>query len=243
MLMLLKPWRDLSTDLKGEDESWEEAFNRFIQTNQNRFSRILSNVQYYHQCQSAAAKAQEEGAEGVERYQEGVEMEEANEFDLGEGFLDESEGLTEEGLQDAIDSQISVKEYMHGHFAVEIAKHMHIFSDGDTAWDLKSAPPAIATGGDIQLLHAWKEQMRGDVRRMNDERATTVDDDIGEVYRIDDVQAGEGSHTGGVTPLTPKESIKPMEPSKLKEDQRRAYEIITWHLRQTMGGRTHRLSE
>ena len=32
MLLLLKPWRDMKTDLKGADETWEAAFEAFEQS-------------------------------------------------------------------------------------------------------------------------------------------------------------------------------------------------------------------
>lgn len=46
MLLLLKPWRNLNTDLKGADESWEEAFERFSANADARTRLILSSIQY-----------------------------------------------------------------------------------------------------------------------------------------------------------------------------------------------------
>ena len=55
MLILLKPWRELA-DLKAVNESWEEAFRRFLDSPQCSIGtqRILSNIQHFHRCQSSA---------------------------------------------------------------------------------------------------------------------------------------------------------------------------------------------
>jgi len=54
MLTLLKPWRDLRTDLKHPNQTWEEAFNIFCSFASPRELRILSNIQYFHKCEAAA---------------------------------------------------------------------------------------------------------------------------------------------------------------------------------------------
>jgi hypothetical protein len=238
MLTLLKPWRILKTDLKGDDETWEDAFDKFIHTDYDRFSRTTSNVQYYHQCQTAAARdTGDKPAPDAERFQDEMAMdEEANEFDLGEGFLDSNEDMTEEGLQEVIDSQTSVQEYMHGRMAVETAKYRGVFGDDEGGWNVQaSRRPANATGGDIQMLQDWKDQMREDVQRLNANVTGTIEQgDAGGVQRLDGEAQGDN---GEVTTLGPEEAIEGVELSKLKEDQRRAYDIITWHLQQTLAGK------
>ncbi|KAF8076843.1 hypothetical protein FPV67DRAFT_1383733, partial [Lyophyllum atratum] len=57
MLMLLKNWRDLQMDLKSAEETWEQAFNTFIsspEAQRKRLQDILSGIQYFHACESAA---------------------------------------------------------------------------------------------------------------------------------------------------------------------------------------------
>ena len=49
MLMLLKPWRDLASDLKGTDETWEAAFNEFRRAASTEELNILSSIQYFHE--------------------------------------------------------------------------------------------------------------------------------------------------------------------------------------------------
>ena len=56
MLMLLKPWRDLLTDLKSPSESWAAAFQTFRTSAAPRIQRTLSGIQYFPRvrvsCQS-----------------------------------------------------------------------------------------------------------------------------------------------------------------------------------------------
>ena len=48
MLSLLKPWRNLHR-LKGENESWEDAFTSFLKGATQRDKDIVSGCQYYYE--------------------------------------------------------------------------------------------------------------------------------------------------------------------------------------------------
>ena len=62
MLMLLRPWRNIEMDLKKATQSWEAAFEEFLETAPANTKDILSGIQYYHQCRSSAIQqAQETG--------------------------------------------------------------------------------------------------------------------------------------------------------------------------------------
>lgn len=56
MLMLLKPWRNLHTDLKSPVQSWKEAFDAFTSTASYETQAVLSGIQYLHECQTAVEK-------------------------------------------------------------------------------------------------------------------------------------------------------------------------------------------
>lgn len=51
MLMLLKPWRCLETDLKQPSQNWESAF---LSTAPVETKKILSGIQYFHECRASA---------------------------------------------------------------------------------------------------------------------------------------------------------------------------------------------
>jgi len=56
MLTLLKPWRNLQTDLKHPSQTWEEAFSAFCAVASPRDLRIISNIQYFHKCKDGAKR-------------------------------------------------------------------------------------------------------------------------------------------------------------------------------------------
>ncbi|KAG6369149.1 hypothetical protein JVT61DRAFT_1408 [Boletus reticuloceps] len=55
MLMLLKPWQDIATDLKQPAQTWESAFEMFLSTASHEIRHILSGIQYFHECESSAS--------------------------------------------------------------------------------------------------------------------------------------------------------------------------------------------
>ena len=126
MLMLLKPWRDIQIDLKGNSETWKEALEDFVSQEGKQMVRKLSNVHYFHDCLSAAVKDKRAEAAAVgdvrgEQEWRDALIEEDNLFDFGENDNDEDPGITEEALQKLLNSQTSLQDFEYGRQAVEIA--------------------------------------------------------------------------------------------------------------------------
>ena len=65
MLLLLKPWRDIRTDLKTSQQSWEEAFEEFMSAAPLKYKNILSGIQYFHECESSAKEQRTDGGASV----------------------------------------------------------------------------------------------------------------------------------------------------------------------------------
>ncbi|KAI6100727.1 hypothetical protein EDD16DRAFT_1496358, partial [Pisolithus croceorrhizus] len=63
MLLLLKPWHDIASDLKTPSQTWESALQMFLTQAPPEVHRIISGVQYFHQCERSAQdrKMQEAG--------------------------------------------------------------------------------------------------------------------------------------------------------------------------------------
>ncbi|EMD31208.1 hypothetical protein CERSUDRAFT_78293 [Gelatoporia subvermispora B] len=130
MLVLLKPWRNLETDLKAVDESWSTAFETFLAGAPKRIRDIPPGIQYFHECRVAAEQSPEEQpSTGVRQPYTAHTMEEP--VDLGEDLPPELELHTEEGLAQLLASQGSFREEMHGRLAVEHAKRARIYSGND----------------------------------------------------------------------------------------------------------------
>ncbi|EMD35470.1 hypothetical protein CERSUDRAFT_75059 [Gelatoporia subvermispora B] len=100
MLVLLKPWRNIKTDLKGCEQTWASVFSAFEENCSDDVKFILAGIQYYHQC-SVAATADQECENGSQRGRQAwnpqAELEDIDEADDG---MDEiQEVLTEESLK------------------------------------------------------------------------------------------------------------------------------------------------
>ncbi|KAF8145652.1 hypothetical protein K438DRAFT_1871603 [Mycena galopus ATCC 62051] len=48
MLVLLKPWRDLGVDLKATNETWSQAFDKFLASANPKVHDILAGIQYFY---------------------------------------------------------------------------------------------------------------------------------------------------------------------------------------------------
>ena len=251
MLTLLKPWRDLRTDLEQPSQTWEEASNVFCSTTSARNCHIISNIQYFHCCETAAK------CEGfklttmqISRSRGGM-MSEELELDEDVPHLT-SDKFTEEGLAFLIASQRSWREELHACLAIEAAKSGRIFNDNMLGACLTVLGNGTDTepGGsvwraaavDIDNLLVWKQQMERDVQKMNSAFSVMTNRDPGNSCNTATVTRNDSTGLAGVTYHDPENntlaeaSLPPIDPSMLKEDQYRAYDIITSHLDQTLSG-------
>jgi hypothetical protein len=243
MLMLLKPWRDLKTDLKRSVESWEHAFDTFTVTAPKRIHDILSNIQYFHSCRSAAMASRDPDDDDGLNEKSCTDFRETEE--LGEDVENTNPAQSEEGLAELIASQVPLREDLHARMAVELARAAKIFPNDSSDWELSLDQPVVATatGNDLSNLIKWRVQLAKDVQEQNSipEFVQAVDPiDGGEdVVRMDDLTVGGGDPQ--VSPLSQPAVtdivLSPAHPSELKADQLRAYEIIVWHLDQVLAGK------
>ena len=242
MLMLLKPWRNLQTDLKPLSQTWAEAFDGFLSSSTERTKFVLSGIQYFHDCESAAcnSRAEHESAATYSCMEVGNEEEE-----LGEDILDTAAGLSEEGLAEFIAAQTRWDEELHARLAVEKARQAGIFKKNKVEWTLHQTNSiSNASGDDIQKLLSWKDQMKGDVLKQNSamERpqelnATRRGEPRVELITPDnDTDVSTAETTESIERLASEAALAPVDPSMLKPDQFRAYDIVLWHLDQTLAG-------
>ncbi|KAG1852687.1 hypothetical protein F4604DRAFT_1511543, partial [Suillus subluteus] len=54
MLLLLKPWQDIATDLKSPEQMWQSAFDEFHSKASLRIRHIISGIHYFYQCETSA---------------------------------------------------------------------------------------------------------------------------------------------------------------------------------------------
>lgn len=246
MLALLKPWRHLETDLKKPTETWTEAFEVFMSTAPKRVKDILSGIQYFHECSSAAQKARENPDYSLPTYQQRVHGDDEYDHVLPEDAHPVEAELSEEGLVALQAQQMSWNEEVHGLHAVEQAKHAKIFSNEEVQWAVsENSPVGNATADDLVKLLEWQAQMNMDVNTQN------VRPNIPGTNSPEDTEAADGAGvsrlhedltgSAGITHIAPdeisEEALTGVHPSELKPDQYRAYDIVAWHLEQTLAGK------
>ena len=255
MLMLLKSWRNIETDLKEPTQNWEAAFAAFVETAPVNIKDILSGIQYYHQCRSSAMRQAQQTAE--------------NDSDIL-GPMDDFEGtdeyaeaaqrqkvLTEEDLQRLKASDDITMEDMHAFTAIESARMGKVFEEvniepwtevekrSNSSIQLDSAVGGRRSNNvDLQNLIRWRVQMQADIQKQNPDfgptSTTGIDEDnIGDVVPLDhmssDVTDGpsvwylDNEHAA-------EKALTAVDPTQLRYDQFRAYDIITAHLQHTLSG-------
>ena len=244
MLLLLKPWQNPTTDLKSPKATWSEAFSQFLSSASKKSKDIIASIQYFYESHAAADEEQEKQDKennipahlhhqtGDDARGSDCELDE----DAEDGFF------TEEGLTSLMASQTPLREELHGRHAVELAKYAKIFTGDLSLWqtDPNSTPISNATGDDLTKLIEWKKQLEASVNAQN---SGFDSPQVQEALNPGDVRCLDmdtlDSDTGTVSEImaeVAEVSITAVNPSQLKPDQFRAYNIITWHLDQTLAG-------
>lgn len=253
MLMLLKPWRDVRTDLKNAEESWSSAFERFVGSSPMHVRRAISGIQYYHSCKDAATEArnddelpEDDFMGAARRYGNGGN----EDLELAEDVEGTSLELTREGLAELIASQTPYYETVHAQHAICVAESTGVFDDTATGqpWEIAggSRPISNATGGDLVKLTEWRAQMADDVQQQNAllrppaERSTEVEDVAdARVEQLSLDGEGSGEARVGGEPFVRAQAegrLAATDPAILRDDQYRAYDIINWHVLETIRG-------
>ncbi|KAJ3511695.1 hypothetical protein NLJ89_g3948 [Agrocybe chaxingu] len=250
MLMLLRPWRKLQLDLKGPDETWEDALRAFLETPDARskgLHNIVENIQYFHDCETSATENHRDTSETEGRTQE---------FDIEEEPVDEapapsltSASITQAHVDEAIESQTPRNELNHARHAITVAQHARIFqADGKATWDVQASEASSkvtnANGDDLSRLQRWRSQLEADVAKQNinsQPSSSETPSSSGSVSHLSMENNPRNEPTVSIIPeathLGPEVALTAVDPSELRKDQRRAYDIIAWHLDQTLAGR------
>ncbi len=250
VLMLLVPWRNVRRDLKAPSETWDEAFQRFEAQCSNAQKYVISGLQYFHECAVSAAEKKDD-AETTEMCSEGrgrhrgmyANMLEDDDDPMGQPYdEDEQVPLTLEGLEALKATQISLSEQAYALDALAAGQHAEFLASNiEDEWRLHDAKAiAAAQGEELLALHKWKDQLY----------ATAVDQQMdtdrclrGERPSVSKTTLPNKrkAHEGTVVPdaaaeLVGEAALAPVDLAALRRDQYRAYDIIIWHLEQTLAG-------
>ncbi len=253
MLMLLVPWRNLASDLKRGDESWEEAFGRLEEACSDADQYVISGIQYFHECALAAEDTKTDGDESelhtAGRQRRGLysDMLEDDDDPMGAPYdEDEQRQYTVEGLAALKAMQMSLSEHIYALDALGAGQHAEFFPAlAAESWRISSlvTPVAAAAGEDLVNLERWKAQLATNVLQqhvnMDVMHETTQGTSVAPSVRVDE---SRGEWNGpGVQHELPEDfmaeaALAPVDVGALRHDQYRAYDIVVWHLEQSLAG-------
>lgn len=244
MLTLCKPWRSLQ-DLKGEYASWEEAYDSFLEHAPKRIHHIISGVKYHYDSRSSAQQHRDANTEEMEREprrRRRNQFEDVAEDLRGEGEEDENIDVDlneseHQRLARAIEELGNSREEVHGKAALQIARQAGIFATEGGEWRTEGLSAGLATGDDYTRLERWQAKLKACFENSEPSHPMSMEVDEGSV--------SVGLDTGNphVEHISPEElgvgemEMTSIDPSCLFAEQRRAYDIVNYHLGQTLDGR------
>jgi hypothetical protein len=237
MLLLLKPWRNIETDLKLPSETWEDAFDSLMKTAPRKYQRIVSGIQYFHDCENSAKDRRVEENAMLNEYNQDSENIDTGIYDT-EDVIEHAGVLTEEYVRKIEEDTTPTREADNGRQAVQIAKLARIFPDDTNRWQVDHVNPTNATGEDLRMLLEWKLQMKNDVAKQNETNHSVNTNEAGTVTNLT-TPIIEHITGNNYTPDEPnsEEALQAVDVSHLTSDQYRAYDIVRSHLEQTLLGK------
>jgi len=159
MLLLLKPWRDVKTDLKLNNQSWDEAFHQFVanHTKREKIEFVLSGIQFFHECNSTARDDRNSH-----------DTDDVDDHDLDCERDDESnEELqnTQDSIDQIRDAQLGWPERQYAQGAVDVARLCGIFRNENNDWNVDQQSFCKGTSSNLDSLKRWKEEMQKKVEQ------------------------------------------------------------------------------
>jgi PIF1-like helicase len=151
--------------------------------------------------------------------------------------------LTEKELETYEKSRMSWREEQYGIEAIAIARSKHVFPVQTHTWQFDRASVGVAVGGDMMQLERWKQQMledaaKQDILCINE---TEIDDGIQDVQMLEDMRTEDKTmpEVELIANTVPHihEQLPAVDASHLLPSQRQAYDIVDWHLQETLAGR------
>ena len=128
------------------------------------------------------------------------------------------------------------KEYIHGQLAVEAARIQDIFPKKEMPWNVGDENDVnVAQQDSDDELKTWQNQLQ-ESSLVTDETELNSNDMSnaiqGKVLPMSDLWEGQET-----VKEEEKEQILATDVDKLNEEQRRAYDIVDWHLQETIEGK------
>ena len=239
VLVLLKPWTDLS-QLKTESETFEEAFNFFVNNASKRTLDAIENIQYYYECSDGAKRRREMESAGME-LDVGIDFEndEGNNdqmIDIHGQTLEPAE-VTDEDIEVTYASRGPMRERLYAEVALNTAFDNGVFSESP-AHTVYLPMAERAASEDLRTFLAWEEHLKAVCRRQLEEGSPGLFsnvDCVAPALGINDDQPGiEIQENVGIHQNV---GVRRVKRDLLKKDQRRAHDIIETQLIRRIEGK------
>jgi hypothetical protein len=163
MLALLKPWRSL-LDLKSSHETFRDAFDAFVAHAPAEITRIIKNIQFYHECSDSAR----EHTSTVQIYDEPSEHTTWTDIgNLMEGPSDDSATLepndeidydnliSEEDIDHVLDHPYSAREQLFAETALAVGLDAHALPEECDSSATYASPALPATVDQLNQFRTW----------------------------------------------------------------------------------------
>ena len=171
MLMLLKPWRSID-DLKSQHHTWQAAFEDFINNAPACLKRIISSIEYFHECRNAADNA-------INRSP--TDSINPNDTDIQSPLNTDTPTNQQHNIIDPepVMTTQQIEEDWHGRLAVETARGLGLFADTTSFWPIREGQSVFdASTDDYTKLLVWRKQLEDDVLQCNKTDSTPINNAV-----------------------------------------------------------------
>ena len=121
MLLLLKPWCNIQTDLKLPSQTWSEAFKTFLASTSKKCKDIVAGIQYFYEaCTSTEDKRERNKENGTFVATQCTDFNhDDEEYELGEDAQVPDTTFNKEGLEALQAASVPWCKELHGRHAIE----------------------------------------------------------------------------------------------------------------------------
>ena len=133
------------------------------------------------------------------------------------------------------------KEYVHGQAAIEVAKLKGIFLNDDVTWDVEMEKDIDVASNDVdEKLNFWKNELQESSGVVDETSLEWKGSEVmrdPEVVAMSDLWNPENGERNENIDVDDPNRITPADITNLNDDQRRVYEIVDWHLQESIDGK------
>lgn len=247
MLALLRPWRSI-LDIKNQNETFASAYNRYMEHVPEHITRIISNIQYFHEC---ADKANQEHQKTCALHgsvftsidsgnQCDDELEDTEPIE-GEDTMNE-ECISNDDILNIMEQPTTTREIVYAGVAMNIAQEFNFFTD-DTYHSVVKNTAKSASEEDLEKASTWEHYIEESAIDHSDHPTISrTSDSISSVGMNNNITESRTACSPSATLSIADQRFLPIEsavlpPSHLNQEQALAFTIISRHIVDLLQGK------